>query len=354
MECKVKNIFSETGGKFGQSDLKTMTVLDISSLLSMIKQALNVTLIEGNYTVTNLHEIFDFISSSNVEEYIDFVIFTFPSPRIETYNNADYQDLLSHVIKEITEIVSKLGYHPVSVTMPILEILQEFNLAILFMSLIFLMVLSLFVVISVILIYSLLMVSVQRKSTDIGITRLIGQNKKGIIVEVILETFVFVIPGFLLAVSTSFIVLRYLYYYEFEVRFNLKLDSNPTWTALIRASVLGIIIPLISAIIPIREALSQNIIDALDYGKSKTKAVIMKIIDPNTQNAGIYILFGIISTIYGIAVYILLPQSLLSLNFGLILQIFFLILIGFLLGLILIAVNFQFIIEIFVAKLLFF
>lgn len=149
-----------------------------------------------------------------------------------------------------------------------------------------------------------------------------------------------------MAFVSSFFVLRILYYYEFEVRFGMKLNPNPSLAAIIRSMALGVMIPLVSAILPIREILSKNLNDALDYTHSKTKAVVLKIIDPSNQNASILILFGILSTIYAITVYVLLPQSLLALNFSLILQIFFLILIGLLLGLILIAVNLQFVMEI--------
>mmetsp|Transcript_39631 Transcript_39631/g.45498 ORF Transcript_39631/g.45498 Transcript_39631/m.45498 type:complete len:144 (+) Transcript_39631:700-1131(+) len=104
---------------------------------------------------------------------------------------------------------------------------------------------------------------------------------------------------------------------------------------------------------PIREAIKGNITDALDYDRSKTKAEVVKIIDPSGQNVGALLIFGIISTVYAVAVYILLPQSLLSLDFGLILKIFFLILIGLLLGLILITTNIQYLIEVSVTKLFF-
>lgn len=105
---------------------------------------------------------------------------------------------------------------------------------------------------------------------------------------------------------------------------------------------------------PIKECLSKNLNESIDYNRSQSKAVLIKIIDPNSDSIGIYLIFGVLSTIYAIAVYILLPQTLLSLDFGLLLKIFFLILIGLLLGLILITINLQFIIESIITKLLLF
>lgn len=52
-----------------------------------------------------------------------------------------------------------------------------------------------------------------------------------------------------------------------------------------------------------------------------------------------YIMFGCLAIAYGLAVYYFLPLSLLSLNFSMILRIFFLILLGMLFGLALLSLN---------------
>jgi FtsH-binding integral membrane protein len=54
-----------------------------------------------------------------------------------------------------------------------------------------------------------------------------------------------------------------------------------------------------------------------------------------------YLLFGAIGSLAGIMIYFLLPLSVITLNLGLILEIFFLILLGMILGLTLIAFNLQ-------------
>jgi len=58
------------------------------------------------------------------------------------------------------------------------------------------------------------------------------------------------------------------------------------------------------------------------------------------------VVFGTLAVIYGISIYYFLPLSLLSFNFGMILRIFFFILLGMLLGLCLLAINFQRILEV--------
>jgi len=73
--------------------------------------------------------------------------------------------------------------------------------------------------------------------------------------------------------------------------------------------------------------------------------VIVEILDSSKQNLVPYIVFGIISVTYGLAIYYLLPKALLSFNFKLILEIFFFILVGMLLGLTMLAFNIQRVIE---------
>jgi hypothetical protein len=59
-----------------------------------------------------------------------------------------------------------------------------------------------------------------------------------------------------------------------------------------------------------------------------------------------YLIFGIITFVYGLGIFYLLPLSMLSLKVSLILQIFFFILIGLLVGLTLLAINLQRFLEI--------
>jgi hypothetical protein len=54
-------------------------------------------------------------------------------------------------------------------------------------------------------------------------------------------------------------------------------------------------------------------------------------------------MFGFLATFYGLMIYYLLPKSLITLNLGLLLTIFFTILMGLLVGLILLSYSFQYI-----------
>ena len=76
--------------------------------------------------------------------------------------------------------------------------------------------------------------------------------------------------------------------------------------------------------------------------------------DNKTKNLVPFVLFGTVSCLFGVSVYYFLPLSLLSFNLGMILAIFFAILLAMMTGLTLLAMNLQGILEIILLYLMFF
>jgi hypothetical protein len=74
----------------------------------------------------------------------------------------------------------------------------------------------------------------------------------------------------------------------------------------------------------------------------------------NAMDIAPLITFGILTVLYGVSIYYLMPLSLLSGNYGLILIIFFSILMGMVLGLTLLAYNLQSVVQIGLTHLFFF
>lgn len=86
----------------------------------------------------------------------------------------------------------------------VLTDIRQYSFSVLFLGLIFDLIILLFMIISILLIYSLLMINVETKSFEIGVMRMVGLNKKGLIIMILIQSFLFVIPalffGFLLSV----------------------------------------------------------------------------------------------------------------------------------------------------------
>jgi len=126
----------------------------------------------------------------------------------------------------------------------------------------------------------------------------------------------------------------------FKGQSGVQLSPFPSAKSTIEAVALGLLIPLVSSLVPIKIALSKNLNDSLDANRSKTKGSIVTITHGSKPELFSYLVYGSTGVISGIAIYYLLPLAVLNFNIGLILQIFFFILLGMILGLTLIALNF--------------
>ena len=84
---------------------------------------------------------------------------------------------------------------------------------ILYIGLVANLVVILFVIIAVLLIYSLLMISVEKKTFEFGVMRLAGLSKNGLIALICIQAVLFVLPAIVLAFLLSFPILAGLYHY---------------------------------------------------------------------------------------------------------------------------------------------
>ena len=80
-----------------------------------------------------------------------------------------------------------------------------------FLGLIFDIIILLFIILSILLIYSLLMISVETKTFEFGVMRMVGLSKSGIINMIVIQSFLFVIPSLLFGFILCFPTLKYIY-----------------------------------------------------------------------------------------------------------------------------------------------
>ena len=102
---------------------------------------------------------------------------------------------------------------------------------------------------------------------------------------------------------------------------------------------MGLIIPALAAIVPIIEALNKTLIDSLTHNRTQTSGTSVTITDAKSLNQAPLITFGVVTVGYGAMLYYVFPLSILSMNFSLLLFIFFFILVGMIAGLAILAFN---------------
>ena len=341
--CKVAGIFSDTGGKLPSSDDSSAIIMEVEYFYQWLSPY-----VQPGDTHPSMDAFRSFLLRDSVSTFqlANYVIMNFPDPRIDYYKESNYDDIQNNVVDYANELVNDLGFFKESVQCRILEELQDLSLGLVFLGILFSIVSFLFIIISVLLIYSLLMVTVEEKSFEIGIYRMVGLNKVGLVTMVLLKAFFFVMPAIIAAFIICIPILWLVFRMFLDESMGTTLLPFPTGLAIFYALCIGIIIPLLSSLAPLKVVLSKNLTEALDYSHSKTKAAYVKIMRAQDFDRKPYIIFGLIAVGYGLSIYYFLPLALISLNFGLLLSIFFLILIGMFIGMVLLALNIQRILEI--------
>ena len=121
----------------------------------------------------------------------------------------------------------------------------------LFIGLIFDVVLIILVVVSIMLIYSLLLVSVETRTFEIGVMRLVGLTKCGIVTMILTQAMMFVLPAVILGFSLAFPIIYVIFKHVYSDNIHYMPPLVPSGWAIFRALFIGILIPLLSSIVPI-------------------------------------------------------------------------------------------------------
>ena len=115
---------------------------------------------------------------------------------------------------------------------------------------IFNLVKTLFIAISVLIIYSLLMVSVESKTFETAVIRMLGLQAPGVIGLVVFQALLYVIPAMVCAFFASILLLQQASIF-FEENYKVTIDPIPSLVSTAQAIAIGTIIPLFSSILPI-------------------------------------------------------------------------------------------------------
>jgi ABC-type antimicrobial peptide transport system permease subunit len=101
-----------------------------------------------------------------------------------------------------------LGYFPINLDAFILQDFKLLEISVTFLQLVFNLVMLLLCAISVLLVYSLLMFSVESKSFDLGVMRMVGLSKNNVIWLIVCQGFMFVVPSIICGFTVSIIFLQ--------------------------------------------------------------------------------------------------------------------------------------------------
>ena len=214
--------------------------------------------------------------------YANFIVGTLPGERYEWYENSNFEDTTKDVLGEIQQLVEDMGIFNINIQPSLLIYLKPWSYAVLFIGLVFDILLIVFVAVSTLLIYSLLLISVETKTFEIGVMRLVGLTKMGFVAMIFTQACMFVLPAVISGFIAFFPIIHMLYASLFKDDLGYMPSIVPSGSAVLLAFLIGILIPLFSSIVPIRTALSTNLNDALNTNRSKSTGVLISFINKNT------------------------------------------------------------------------
>ena len=172
---------------------------------------------------------------------------------------------------------------------------------------------------------------VEEKTYEFVMLRALGFNTKNLVLTVLIQAISFAIPGVVSGMILSAIINAIFRYVLFTLTKNFA-SYNLSDGSIYLGVFLGICIPIISNILPIKEALGKNLRTSLDlYHRSagEITIVVQKLADLGLSLN--QFILAIMLVVLGVICYYVAPSAFLFQNFSL----FFMILNGLLLLMIL-------------------
>lgn len=338
---RVKGIFSDFYGKFRRNSETFLVLVGIDSIMPHLSTRLNPTLLPPSAALAHN------FTKTNINHYVSSVSVNLPPPRIEAYLTSKYQVVHDRLIAFSNRVIFKLGIAQVGVDMPVLRGLQGTEMVSMFLGLILNVIIFILLFLSIVLIYSLLMISVETRTFEMGILRMIGMTRPSLVSMLLVQAFAYALPAWIIGM----LIALAAYAGAATIIGGITGAAIPklvTSTGFALSTLIGFIVPVAASILPIRSALGKNLQDSLDVRHNKTKAVEINLKrgeDSLGVSSWTHLMIGLGLSFFGAIIYYVLPQGLISMNFSLLMNMFLFILIGMLLGLVMVALNLQHLLE---------
>ncbi len=129
-----------------------------------------------------------------------------PPPRIDAYMNSNYDVIQQNVIHFAGGVLYRLGFNSLGTELPILTQLRQTRFFSLFLGLILNLIIGILLFLSVLLIYSLLMINVETRTFELGVLRMIGTTRPGIVILLLVQAFAYALPSWILGLISAQLV----------------------------------------------------------------------------------------------------------------------------------------------------
>eukprot|EP00164_Ancoracysta_twista_P018422 GFYU01031884.1.p1 GENE.GFYU01031884.1~~GFYU01031884.1.p1 ORF type:complete len:616 (-),score=122.39 GFYU01031884.1:840-2687(-) len=218
----------------------------------------------------------DRLAAIKLDEHAHQILVNAPPDRILPYMSNDYRHIQSELVPWANRLIYKLGFSQIDSSMPVLWGLWGTRLFSIFLGLILNLIVTVLTFLSTLLIYSLLMVNVETRTFELGVYRMVGMQRNGLIELMMVQAALYAFPAWSIGLSVSQLLQLGITDY-FVAATEVPISNLLSAPAILKATALGLLIPTVSSIIPIKSALEVNIHAALDTVHAKVKAVAFTI-----------------------------------------------------------------------------
>jgi len=194
-------------------------------------------------------------------------------------------------------------------TLPLYQILEEYSITQIMVEVLFVAIVLLLLFLSIILIYSLMLTDVDERTFEFGMLRALGLKRMLIVALVLIQAFIFIIPGVIIALAIAYLLNLILYIVIFNY-VNLFIDFDLPWEAIVLGVCIGTFLPILANSLPIQRALSKGLRDALNLYHHTISDIYINII--KLENMGTSLtqaLIGLALAVCGVMAYYLIPYS---------------------------------------------
>lgn len=262
------------GGKFPENSQIFDAVLNMDTFLFSLFAHLPSKL--NKLFLSNVSQNISISENFNIYDHTSSVYFSMGKSRVQKYLYIDYNIIQKTIIEFSSNIAYILGFTEIKLYLDILSDLETKKNTIMMLGIILDLIIFILIILSIMLLYSLLVIAIETKTFTLGVLRMLGMNRKSLIILLISQSLSYSLPAYVVGIVVAqifaVVVLTML-----GTSGNIDLDKKLTEKAVVIATVIGIGCSLVAAILPIMAALKENLREALDVRHSKTKAIKFEI-----------------------------------------------------------------------------
>ncbi len=170
------------------------------------------------------------------------------------------------------KVTSDIGLFSVKSSMPIASniiILGYFGM---FIGVVLKLIIASLFILSAIMMNNMLTMGVETKQFDMALFKTMGANKVFIVIYIMINSLKYVLISNFIAFPFAYFILRMMTDL-FESFFGYKYEIYPTFGSILGGLLIGILVPIISSLSPMRDILNNNLVEHLNPIRNKTEAI---------------------------------------------------------------------------------